>query len=97
MPRKCLIDDSVCGLWRTNKSEDFSVCFPFPIAIGASGDPEVAREMASLVAQSAAEEGIPLLLTPAVNRVSTVLSKDRGLCFSDDLDLNIQMITAWIG
>ena len=96
MPRKCLIDDSVCGLWRTNKPEDYSVCFPSPIAIGASGDPEVAREMASLVAQSAAEEGIPLLLTPAVNRVSTVQSNDRGLCFSDDLDLNLQMLTAWI-
>ena len=51
MPRKCLIDSSVCGLWRPKKPEAYSVCFPSPIAIGAAGDPESAYEMASLVAQ----------------------------------------------
>ena len=96
MPAKCLIDSSVCGLWRPKKPEAYSVCFPSPIAIGASGDPEIAREMAALVAQSAAEERIPLLLTPVINRAySRTSPEERSLCFSDDLDLNLRMLIAW--
>ena len=96
MPAKCLIDSSVCGLWRPKKPEAYSVCFPSPIAIGASGDPEIAREMAALVAQSAAEERIPLLLTPVINRAySRTAPEERSLCFSDDLDLNLRMLIAW--
>ena len=96
MPRKCMIDSSVCGLWRPKKPEAYSVCFPSPIAIGASGDPEIAYEMASLIAQSAAEERIPLLLTPVINRVSSrTAPEERGLCFSDDLEINRKMLVAW--
>lgn len=87
--------DSVCGLFRPWEPARFSVCFPSPAAIGASGDPEAARELASLIAQSAAEEGIPLLLTPAVNAASRVPDSARSFCFSDDSCLNVKMAAAW--
>lgn len=90
------IADSSYGLIRPVDSQDFSVCFPSPIAIGASADPDTAYEAASLTAQSAAVEGIPLLLTPAVNRFSNIHDARRGLCFSDDPSRNTDLTAAWV-
>ncbi len=96
MPEGVRLCGSACGLWRPDAPDLFSVCFPSPASIGASGDPEVARDMAGLVAMSAAEEGIPLLLTPDPARASDAAPGTRGFCFSDDPALNIRMTAAWI-
>ena len=90
------IADSSCGLLRDPSASGPSVCFPSPVAIGASADPDTAYEAASLIAQSAATEGIPLLLTPAVNRFGSIRDARRSLCFSDDPSLNAEMAAAWI-
>ena len=90
------IADSSYGLIRPGDSQDFSVCFPSPIAIGASADPDTAYEAASLIAQSAAMQGIPLLLTPAVNRFSNIHDARRGLCFTDDPSRNADLAAAWV-
>ncbi len=95
MPSVLSPADSAYGLLRPGKP-GFSVCFPSPLAIGASASPDTAYETASLVAQSAAEEGIPLLLTPAPNRFSSASDARRGLCFGDDPELNVRLCAAWI-
>jgi beta-glucosidase len=73
-----------------------AACFPAGIALAASWDPELVREIGQALADEAKSKGARVLLAPTVNLQRHPLGGRNFECFSEDPYLTAEMAAAYI-
>lgn len=74
-----------------------AVCFPVGSAIGATWDPDLVAEIATVLAAEARSKGSSVLLGPTVNIHRHPLAGRNFECYSEDPELTAAMARAFIG
>jgi beta-glucosidase len=73
-----------------------SACVPCGTALGATWSPEVAAEVAGLLARETRRKGADVLLAPTVNLHRHPLAGRNFECMSEDPELTARLAVAWI-
>jgi beta-glucosidase len=73
-----------------------SACFPAAIALGASWNPELVREMGVALAEEAKSKSARVLLAPTVNIQRSGLNGRNFECYSEDPHLTSELAVAYI-
>ena len=90
----------VRGLYRLtgNPAEPApSVCFPSPVGMGASFDRDLARELGSLIGQSALHEHVDVLLGPSSGTRQPLQGTQRDIRYAEDPFLAEALAEAFAG
>ena len=75
---------------------DPSSSLPCPVALGATWDEELVRELATALGREAGRKGVHVLLGPTVNIVRTPLAGRGFECFSEDPVLTARMAVSYV-
>jgi beta-glucosidase len=73
-----------------------SACFPAAIALGASWNPELVRQMGAALAEEARSKSASVLLAPTVNIHRSGLNGRNFECYSEDPHLTTELAVAYI-
>ncbi|MCO6188529.1 glycoside hydrolase family 3 protein [Rhizobium sp. L1K21] len=73
-----------------------SAAFPVGIAIGASFDPELAREIGAAIAEEVKSKGAHVSLAPTVNIHRSVTNGRNFECYSEDPELTAALAVGYI-
>ena len=73
-----------------------SACFPAAIALGASWNPELVRQMGVALAEEAKSKSARVLLAPTVNIHRSGLNGRNFECYSEDPHLTSELAVAYI-
>jgi beta-glucosidase len=73
-----------------------AAAFPVGIALGATWDPELVREVGAALAQEAKSKGARVLLAPTVNIHRSTLNGRNFECYSEDPHLTSELAVAYI-
>jgi len=77
-------------------SSPSSTCFPSPVAMAATWDPELIGRVGSALAEEVKDKGAHILLAPTVNIHRSPLAGRHFECFSEDPYLTARMAVAYI-
>jgi len=75
---------------------DPSSSLPCPVALGATWDEELVRELAAALGREAGRKGVHVLLGPTINIVRTPLAGRGFECFSEDPVLTARMAVGYV-
>ncbi|HEU0222322.1 MAG TPA: glycoside hydrolase family 3 C-terminal domain-containing protein [Paracoccaceae bacterium] len=73
-----------------------SACFPVGIALGASWNPDLVREIGAALADEVKSKGAHVLLAPTVNIQRSVTNGRNFECYSEDPALSAALAVAYI-
>jgi beta-glucosidase len=73
-----------------------SACFPAAIALGASWNPDLVRQMGAALAEEARSKSASVLLAPTVNIHRSGLNGRNFECYSEDPHLTTELAVAYI-
>jgi len=73
-----------------------STSLPCPVALGASWDPDLVKELTTALGREVRSKGIDVLLAPTVNIIRTPLSGRGFECFSEDPLLTARIAVAYV-
>ncbi len=73
-----------------------SVCFPVGVALGATWNPDLIKQVGGALAETAKDKGAHILLAPTVNIQRTPIAGRNFECFAEDPYLSGQMAAAYI-
>ncbi|ARO34169.1 beta-glucosidase (plasmid) [Rhizobium sp. NXC14] len=73
-----------------------ATCFPVAIALGASWNPDIVRQMGVALARQAKSKGAAVLLAPTVNIHRSGLNGRNFECYSEDPMLTSELAVAYI-
>ncbi|PDS99829.1 glycosyl hydrolase [Rhizobium sp. S9] len=73
-----------------------ATCFPVAIALGASWNPDLVRQMGASLARQAKSKGAAVLLAPTVNIHRSGLNGRNFECYSEDPMLTSELAVAYI-
>lgn len=73
-----------------------ATCFPVAIALGASWNPDLVRQMGVALARQAKSKGAAVLLAPTVNIQRSGLNGRNFECYSEDPMLTSELAAAYI-
>ncbi|MEF3274751.1 MAG: glycoside hydrolase family 3 C-terminal domain-containing protein [Chloroflexus sp.] len=73
-----------------------SACFPVGVAMGATWNPDLVRQIGEALAEETRDKGAHILLAPTVNIHRSPLAGRNFECFSEDPYLTGTMATAYI-
>lgn len=73
-----------------------ATCFPAAVALGASWDGELVREVGMALAREALDKGASVLLAPTVNLQRLPLNGRHFECFSEDPALTAELACAFV-
>ncbi|MGG7576747.1 glycoside hydrolase family 3 C-terminal domain-containing protein [Rhizobium sp. Nf11,1] len=73
-----------------------ATCFPVAIALGASWNPDLVRQMGVAIARQAKSKGAAVLLAPTVNIHRSGLNGRNFECYSEDPMLTSELAVAYI-
>lgn len=73
-----------------------SACFPAAIALGATWNPELVRDMGAALAEEARSKSARVLLAPTVNIHRSGLNGRNFECYSEDPHLTSELAVAYI-
>jgi len=73
-----------------------STSLPCPVALGATWDPPLVRELMSALGREARSKGVDVLLGPTINLIRTPLSGRGFECFSEDPVLTARVAVAYV-
>lgn len=73
-----------------------SACFPVGVAMGATWNPELVRQIGEALAEETKDKGAHILLAPTVNIHRSPLAGRNFECFSEDPYLTGMMASAYI-
>lgn len=72
-----------------------STCFPVGIALGASWDPDLLREVGAALAQEARAKDVDVLLGPTINLHRSPLAGRNFECYAEDPHLTAELALAY--
>jgi beta-glucosidase len=72
-----------------------STCFPVGIALGASWDPDLLREVGAALAQEARAKDVDVLLGPTINLHRSPLAGRNFECYAEDPHLTAELAIAY--
>ena len=73
-----------------------SAAFPVGIALGATWDPDIVREIGGALAEEAKSKGAHVLLGPTINIQRSVTNGRNFECFSEDPVLTAELAVAYV-
>ncbi len=73
-----------------------STSLPCPVALAATWDPDLVKELTTALGREVRSKGIDVLLAPTVNIIRTPLSGRGFECFSEDPLLTSRMAVAYV-
>lgn len=73
-----------------------SACFPAGVALGATWDPEIVREIGIAIAQEVKQKNCHVLLAPTINLQRTPIGGRNFECFSEDPCLTGELAVAFV-
>ena len=73
-----------------------STCFPAPVAMGATWNPDLIEQVGSVLALEAMDKGVCILLAPMVNIQRSPLAGRNFECYSEDPYLTGRLAIAYI-
>lgn len=74
-----------------------AAAFPVGISIGATWDPDLAREIGSAIAQEVRSKGAHVSLAPTVNIHRSVTNGRNFECYSEDPELTAALAVGYVG
>ncbi len=94
---KMVLSDGPAGVRGVRlNAADPSSSLPCPVALGATWDEELVRELAAALGREAAGKGVHVLLGPTINIVRTPLAGRGFECFSEDPVLTARMAVGYV-
>ena len=95
--RPIVMSDGPAGVRGTHMDPaNPSTSLPCPVALGATWDPDLVKELTTALGREVRSKGIDVLLAPTVNIIRTPLSGRGFECFSEDPLLTSQIAVAYV-
>jgi beta-glucosidase len=95
--RPMVLSDGPAGVRGTAvDADDPSSSLPCPVALGATWDEQLIRELAAALGHEARSKGIDVLLGPTINIIRTPLSGRGFECFSEDPVLTARLAVNYV-
>ncbi|HKB32091.1 MAG TPA: glycoside hydrolase family 3 C-terminal domain-containing protein [Streptosporangiaceae bacterium] len=95
--RSVVLSDGPAGVRGVRlDASDPSSSLPCPVALGATWDEDLVREVAGALGREARGKGVGILLAPTINIVRTPLAGRGFECFSEDPVLTARMAVGYV-
>jgi len=90
------VTDGPIGARGDLKQFERSACFPSPVAMGATWNPELLAQIAEALAEETKLKGAHVLLGPTINLQRTPIGGRNFECFSEDPHLTAELAVSYV-